>query len=122
MSERTNCPNCGAPIDYGRCKCAYCGTPIKWIPFIAPIELTILRPEIQKAAATMKVTNDQIRAIHRYGDDEAFEKFIIDRLADQFLPHIKQTMTVKSHYEFETDSTIFRGDMYLVREMIKERR
>ena len=27
MSERrTNCPNCGAPIDPALCKCPYCGT------------------------------------------------------------------------------------------------
>ena len=23
----TNCPNCGAPIDYEKNKCEYCGTP-----------------------------------------------------------------------------------------------
>ena len=25
MEEKTNCPNCGAPLDESR-KCAYCGT------------------------------------------------------------------------------------------------
>ena len=24
---KTNCPNCGAPIDYEKNKCEYCGTP-----------------------------------------------------------------------------------------------
>lgn len=26
VHERTNCPNCGAPVDRGRFDCAYCGT------------------------------------------------------------------------------------------------
>lgn len=27
MSDKTNCPNCGAPIDIGKSKCPYCDTP-----------------------------------------------------------------------------------------------
>lgn len=27
MNARTNCPNCGAPIDTRSCKCPYCETP-----------------------------------------------------------------------------------------------
>lgn len=26
MKQKTNCPNCGAPYDYGINKCPYCGT------------------------------------------------------------------------------------------------
>lgn len=26
VQKKTNCPNCGAPVDRGRCDCAYCGT------------------------------------------------------------------------------------------------
>lgn len=26
MNVKTNCPNCGAPIDKWKCKCDYCGT------------------------------------------------------------------------------------------------
>lgn len=26
MKMKTNCPNCGAPIDYSKEKCEYCGT------------------------------------------------------------------------------------------------
>lgn len=27
MSDKTNCPNCGAPIDSSKSKCPYCDTP-----------------------------------------------------------------------------------------------
>lgn len=27
MSDKTNCPNCGAPVDRSRAKCPYCETP-----------------------------------------------------------------------------------------------
>ena len=27
MAVKTNCPNCGAPIDYSKANCAYCCTP-----------------------------------------------------------------------------------------------
>ena len=29
MSDKTNCPNCGAPIDNGKSKCPYCDTPYR---------------------------------------------------------------------------------------------
>ena len=29
MSDKTNCPNCGAPIDAGKSKCPYCDTPYR---------------------------------------------------------------------------------------------
>ena len=27
VKKKTNCPNCGAPVDRGGWSCAYCGTP-----------------------------------------------------------------------------------------------
>lgn len=33
MSEKTNCPNCGAPIALGKSKCPYCDTPYHHIRF-----------------------------------------------------------------------------------------
>lgn len=27
MVFKTNCPNCGAPINYSKARCAYCDTP-----------------------------------------------------------------------------------------------
>ena len=27
MAEKTNCPNCGAPLEIENNKCSYCGTP-----------------------------------------------------------------------------------------------
>lgn len=30
MITRTNCPNCGAPVQLGSPKCPYCDTPYIW--------------------------------------------------------------------------------------------
>ncbi len=32
MNARTNCPNCGAPIDTRLCRCPYCETPYNYDP------------------------------------------------------------------------------------------
>lgn len=73
MKQKTNCPNCGAPYDYGINKCPYCGTiyfDLSVIDFDSktPIFLTIKKDSYlitQKAipvCGDMEVISDNIYA------------------------------------------------------------
>ena len=77
--KQTNCPNCGAPYEYGLNKCPYCGTiyfNFSIIDFDSkkPIFLTIKKDNVlitQKVIPTctsMEMTTDYIYATGREGN------------------------------------------------------
>ena len=55
MSEKYNCPNCGAPIGFGSI-CEYCGTVLHWIPSMY-IEYIPKHLNVREACVATRVRN-----------------------------------------------------------------
>ncbi len=55
MSDKYNCPNCGAPIGYTE-RCAYCGTVLNWIPTVHVVyETAVYTKRVLQAQACVPV-------------------------------------------------------------------
>ena len=81
MSERYNCPNCGAPIGYSP-RCQYCGTLLNWIP--VTVEFVAQPMNAKKLVAQRIIDEEDIRLL---GEEQA-DRCAKDSLAMMFAKKI----------------------------------
>ena len=80
MSERYNCPNCGAPIGYSP-SCQYCGTLLNWVPAVA-VTFKAEREKIKTLACRYRVSYSKF---YYYGEagQQVAERALANQIAEK---------------------------------------
>lgn len=100
MSEKYNCPNCGAPIGYSP-HCQYCGTLLNWIP--TTVKYIAEPRDVKKLVGQHTVSRRDIRM---FGEE------YIERCAKENLA-MMIAKTVPDVWDFEVfDNPIIDGKDY----------
>ena len=103
--KKYNCPNCGAPIGYSN-RCQYCGTVLDWTPHIAG---TIVYTSLPVDQLVAEVCIPEIVA------KDFEEDFLIDALAKQFLPQVKERMEIRTELRIDTLERCYRARVFMTR-------
>ena len=106
MSERYNCPNCGAPIGYAP-RCQYCGTLLNWIP--VTVEFVAQPLNVKKLVGSVKYTKDMIRG---FGEEFALRE-AERRLACDFAQKIPDVWDLKIIDDPIIDGKDYRATVYI---------
>lgn len=114
MSERYNCPNCGAPIGYSP-HCQYCGTLLNWIPFIAAC-FTAEPRNIRKLVGKVMFTRNNILGL----GEEVVQHLAEQQLAEQFARKIPDVWEVKVEDDPIIDGKDYRATLYVYAKEDKE--
>ena len=111
MSELYSCPNCGAPID-GSGKCSYCGTVYRKE---ANVYIEVEHPKVKVIAADVSLDRSLMEAFVESGNEEAFSKMTLDRLANELAKGLAGYMKLETRYpDFVHDCQIIRGSIRVV--------
>ena len=100
MSERYNCPNCGAPIGYAP-RCQYCGTLLNWIP--VTVEFIAQPMNVKKLVARRIVDKEDVR---RLGEEYA-DRCAKESLAMMFAKKVPDVWDLQI-----IDNPVFEGKDY----------
>jgi len=109
MSEKYNCPNCGAPIGKDDI-CPYCGTQVRWIPMIR-MEYVPMNLGVRTLRSTCAVKPWEMEFMR--------PEWIEDRLVDQ----IAKSIVESKAYELSVQRDPFSNDtIYIADTLIGTRK
>ena len=107
MSERYNCPNCGAPIGYAS-RCQYCGTVLSWIPVVS-VHFTAEPRNVKKLVGKVMFTHNNI-----LGLGETVAQTLAEReLAEQFARKIPDVWEMEVEDNPIIDGKDYRATLYV---------
>lgn len=107
MSERYNCPNCGAPIGYSP-HCQYCGTLLNWIPVVS-VNFTAEPRSIKKIVGKVMFTRNNLLGL---GDDTA-QLLAEQQLAEQFARKVPDLWELEVEDNPVIDGKDYRATLYV---------
>ena len=107
----TNCPNCGAPLDYSD-RCKYCGTVINRQDFV---ECRVIRPGLRKLAVKGQCV------INPYTDEEKTAPMIAEhlkrdmvyKLAEKLTEAVKITISKDYNPYLCQDVILMKGELWV---------
>ena len=112
MSEKYNCPNCGAPIGYSD-KCEYCGTRIRWTPIIS-IEYIPKNLHVRQMAVVTKISELDEELIREVGVARGGDRLIRElgeRLAEGIIS--EKAFKLSHSYDFCENAHVLRMSTYV---------
>lgn len=110
MAKITNCRNCGAPINWRRGICEYCGTHYREFDPLAPPRVVFDRRPAQVYRANVGVP----WATEDYMGPEEVQRYMTDRLAEELTAAVAQNMDVEYTKDPETMTTIARATIRIL--------
>ena len=112
MSEKYNCPNCGAPIGYSD-KCEYCGTVLRWTPMIS-IEYIPKNLHVRQMAVATKISEQDEEVIREIGAARGGDWIIRElskRLAEEIIS--EKAFKLTHSFDFRENAHILRMSTYM---------
>ena len=106
-----NCPNCAAPIGKDDI-CPYCGTRLRWVPFIEQTIKTVYM-NVREIVAETIVDYDSSRRIIQLSDPEYFKKMTERSLAEKFVEIIPKIWTIEEEPDRMLRATRYRASIYV---------
>ena len=111
-----NCPNCGAPIDRGRSKCAYCGTQFEW--GWAPIPTTkieVVSADVVPIRAKLAFNAEDMDRLLHGSSKEEMKKFVTEKLLDTMRPVLLANMELRTDIDIERMQHVVIGQLLIGR-------